>query len=73
MDGPLTVRFYETDEYDLYLDEEFVRLMATTSGGTFYSEVPSDSTLGPNRRKFREKVLELMQEGLDRGEVDLGD
>ena len=65
----LTVRFSETQGYDINLDVEVVQFVATTGTGSYFSTVPYDRTLAVKRRQFQERVKELMQEGQEPGEI----
>ena len=69
----LTVRFTEIQGYDINLDTDVIRFMATTGTGTFFADrkVESAKTVREARSKFKELVLEYMQEGYNAGEVDL--
>ncbi len=63
------MRFSESERYDINLDCEVVRFMATTGLGSYFAEIPLDKTLAAKRRQFRTKAVELMQEGLEPGEI----
>ena len=70
----LTVRFTETQWYDINDDEEVVRFMAITGKGTFYAQTPliGSKNLREKRAQFKDDVIEFMQSGYDGGEIDLG-
>ena len=69
----LTVRFSETQGYDINLDAEVIRFMATTGRGTFFADRVIESAKGvrESREKFKEQVIGFMQEGFNAGEIDL--
>ena len=70
----MIVRFNEYQRYDIQQDCEVVRFMGVTDGGTFHTEVPMRSTrqLRETRNNFKERVIELMQDGREPCEVTLG-
>ena len=74
MDGCLTVRFTESQWYDINDDCEVVRFMAITGGGSFYAQIPliSSRNLREARVRFKDDVIEFMQQGYSSGEIDLG-
>ena len=74
MDGSITVRFLETQSYDISKDCEVVRLMATTSLGTYYADVELESpkTLREMRKSFKEAAIEMIQSGQQPCEMELG-
>ena len=69
----LTVRFSETQGYDINLDCEVIRFYATTGTGSFFADriIDSAKTVRESRNRFKEKVVEYMQEGYNAGEIDL--
>jgi hypothetical protein len=66
----LTVRFSEIESYDINQDADVILYMATTSNGSFFAYGPSDREQVKRRKQFKEKVIELMQEGLNPGEIE---
>ena len=73
MDGSLTVRFSEIQGYDINQDCETVRFVATTGRGSFYADtvLVSSRVLREDRQRFKDEVLQCMQEGYNSGEIDL--
>ena len=61
----LIVRFNEHQYYDVNVDCEVVRFMATTSSGSFWSEIELEGprSLRRDRDEFKQSVIELMQAG----------
>lgn len=72
---PLIVRFNEWQEYNISVDEPFVRFTGVTNRGSFHAYVPVGraSSLRDNRKRFREKVIACMQEGRDPCEIEMED
>ena len=70
----LTVRFSETQGYDINLDCEVIRFLATTGMGSFFADrvIESSKSIREDRQRFKELVCDFMQQGYDGGEVDLG-
>ncbi len=69
----LIVKFNEFEFYDITRDERMVTYMATTSAGSYFAEAPVDKAQVKRRKQFKEKVIELMQKGLDPGEIEFED
>ena len=69
----MIVRFNEFQRYDITQDCDVVRFVGVTDGGSFHTEVPVASTrrLREHRNTFKERVIELMQEGSNPCEVQL--
>ncbi len=69
----ILVRFTETERYDPLKDCEVVRFMATMDKGSFHAEIPIESpkTLRTNRQAFKDRVVELIQQGQTPCEVRL--
>ena len=69
----LTVRFSETQGYDINLDCEVVRFIATTGTGSFFADcvIESAKSIREDRSLFKDRVVECMQKGYDGGEIDL--
>ena len=63
MDGRLTVRFSETQGYDINEDCDVAEFMATTGTGSFWARVLVDNPkiLSTARKRFKERTLEAMQ------------
>ena len=66
----LIVKFNEFEFYDINRDERMVTYLATTSAGSYFAEAPVDKEQVKRRKQFKEKVIELMQRGLDPGEIE---
>ena len=69
----LTVRFSESESYDINQDAEVVMYMATTGIGTFFATGPVDKDQVKRRKLFKEKVLELMESNELPGEIEFAD
>lgn len=56
------VRFSEYEYYNIHKDENWVRFMATTTNGTFFTEKPRTSAMiyRENKEAFKAKVMELL-------------
>ena len=61
----ITVRFQESQRYDINTDSDMTRFMATTSIGSYWSEVPSEGpiSLRLNREKFKQMAVEYIRAG----------
>ena len=61
----MIVRFNEYTRYDITQDCEVVRFVGITDGGSFHTEIPIGTTrrLREHRNNFKDRVIELMQEG----------
>lgn len=72
---PLIVRFQEYQEYNIGVDEQYVRFTGVTNRGSYHAYVPVGraSMLRDNRKRFREKVIAFMQEGQEPCEVEMED
>jgi hypothetical protein len=70
----LTVRFLETQQYDINEDCEVADFMAITGRGSYWARLVIDNPkdLSTGRKRFRERTLEAMQRGIVPSEVDLG-
>jgi len=66
----LTVRFSESESYDINTDSDVVLYMATTGSGSFFAYGPVDKDQVKRRRQFQEKVAELMGQHLEPGEIE---
>ena len=73
MDGGVTVRFSESESYDINTDTERVMYLGTTGKGSYYAFGPADKDKLRRRKEFQELVVELIQEGIDPTEVEFGD
>lgn len=73
MDDDITVRFTEYSRYDPQSDSERIRLMAITNRGTYHADVPFEAPkpLRLRRIAFRDRVMELIDEGQPPCEVSL--
>jgi hypothetical protein len=67
----ITLRWNETERYDVIADAEVCQLQAITSKGTWYADVPLYSGLADNRRKFKQRALECIAAGVEPGPVDM--
>jgi len=65
MAGQLIVRFTEHQSYDINIDAEVVRFMATMSSGSFWSDVVLEGprSLRRDREEFKTTVIDLLQAG----------
>jgi len=61
----IAVRFLETQWYDINVDEEVVRFMATTTSGSFWAEVSVEGprSLRKDREEFKVTVVDLIRAG----------
>lgn len=61
----IIVRFSERQAYDAMVDAEVVRFMATTSSGSFWSDVVLEGprSLRRDRQEFKETVVDLISAG----------
>ena len=66
----LVVRFSESESYDINSDSEVVLYMATTGKGSYFAYGPLDKDQVNRRKLFKEKVVELMGEGIDPVEIE---
>ena len=69
----MIVRFSEYEYYNINQDEDWVRFMATTSKGTYFTEVPRESSriYRENKDKFKQKVMDYLTSNLDPCELNL--
>ena len=65
MAGRIIVRFNEHQSYDINVDCDVVRFTATTSSGSYWSDVILEGprSLRRDRQEFKETVVELIQAG----------
>lgn len=69
-----TVRFYETERYDIELDRNAIQFIATTPTGSYCAEVemvPGAKTR-ERREAFKEYVLQCISLKVNPHEFDLG-
>lgn len=61
----ITVRFSETERYDINQDTDVVRFMATTNQGSYWAEVPVEGPRGlrRDREKFKTLSVEYIRAG----------
>jgi hypothetical protein len=73
MAGNVIVRFSETQGYDINIDAEVVRFMATTSSGSYWSDVVLEGprSLRADRSAFKEYVVELIHAGQPPCQIEL--
>ena len=71
----LTVRFSESQGYDIHEDCDVASFVATTGYGSFWARVIVDSPkhLRTARQRFRERAIEAMRMGEVPGEIDVQD
>lgn len=74
MTQPLSVRFMESERYDITIDSEVIRFMAITNNGSYTAEVPvyGPSSVRKYRQEFKDWVIECMTKGIPpcEGEFD---
>lgn len=73
MANRIIVRFSETVGYDINYDRDVARFMATTSSGSFWTDVfvEGQKSLRHDRDAFKEQVVELIQAGATPQYVEL--
>jgi len=61
----ITVRFLESQYYDINIDAEVVRFTATMSSGSYWTEIPAEGPRGlrRDRQEFKDTVVELIRAG----------
>lgn len=71
--SPITVRFQETMHYDINLDCDVVRFIATTSMGSYWTEIPIEGpmALRRDRVRFKEMAVQCIQGGMIPSRIDL--
>lgn len=69
----VVVRFSEVERYDINTDSDVITLMGTTPTGSFWSEIPSDSRVSKRRQLFKERVVELIKDKEDPGQIEFED
>lgn len=71
---PITVRFLETERYDITIDSEVIRFMAITNKGSYTAEIPvhGPASVRARRQEFKDWVLECLEKGIPpcEGEFD---
>lgn len=67
----ITLRWDEYCFYDPIEDMEVLRLQAITNKGTWYTDVDANEGVRANRKRFKERALEVIGQGTDPGWVDL--
>jgi hypothetical protein len=67
----ITLRWNETERYDVIADAEVCQLQAITSRGTWYADVPLYPGLAESRRKFKARAIECIAAGDEPGPVDM--
>lgn len=69
----IAVRFQESTRYDIQRDANVVRMMATLSNGTFYTDVElSDGkSLRESRQAFKAAVVDAIGNGENPREITL--
>jgi len=72
--GLMLARFTEYQRYDINRDCEVTQFCVSISTGTYHMEAPvkEGMTLREMRNKFRERVQEMISDGLPPQEVSLG-
>lgn len=68
------VRFWEHERYDINLDADVIRLVATTPRGSWSSEfqVQGPAKTREKREAFKTYVVGALQAGLEPCEVEIG-
>lgn len=63
----ITVRFQESERYDINQDAYVARFMATTAKGSFWTEVLIEGprSLRRDRQRFKEQAVEIIRAGAD--------
>jgi hypothetical protein len=61
----MDVRWSEYEYYDVHTDSDVVRMMGTTSVGTYFAKVHKDGPISVRmkRQAFRDLVLNMMDDG----------
>ena len=69
----ITVRFQESEHYDITLDREVVRFMATTGRGSYWTEIEAEGprSLRQDRVRFKELAVEMIRAGADPCYIEL--
>ena len=62
---PITVRFQESQSYDINSDSDVVRFLATTDLGSYWTDVPVEGPRGlrKDREKFKTLAVEYIRAG----------
>jgi hypothetical protein len=65
MAGHLTVRFQESQRYDITADAEIIQFLATTEKGSYWTEliVEGPRSLRRDRERFKERAVEYIRAG----------
>lgn len=65
-DKRITVRFQESQRYDINHDCDVVQFMATTSLGSYWTEIEMEGprSLRRDRERFKEMAVECIRNGL---------
>jgi hypothetical protein len=69
----MIVRFSEFEYYNINQDEDWVRFMATTPEGSYFSEVPREtfSKYREQKQEFKDKVVEAIGSHMPPMEIEL--
>ena len=69
-----TVRFYETERYDIENDRQALQLMATTPTGTYCAEIENleGAKTREHREAFKNYVLQCISLGTPPHEIEIG-
>lgn len=69
----VTVRFSESESYDIFRDCDVVRFMATTQLGSYWADVPIEGPMGKrrDREKFKSLAVEYIRAGALPCEIEL--
>lgn len=69
----ITVRFQESEFYDINVDRDVVRFMATTGRGSYWTEIQVEGprSLRLERDKFKERAVEMIRAGADPCRIEM--
>lgn len=75
MASSIIVRFTELQNYDINWDCDVVRFMATTDRGSYYADILNEGprSIRELRKRFKDRAVSCIQDGLDPCEIDLGE
>ena len=68
----VTVRFSESERYDINIDDDVIMYLATTDKGSYFMEIPIEGakSIRDNRNSFKKTVLELIEEGIEPCQIE---
>lgn len=69
----ITVRFQESQRYDINADAEVIQFLATTDKGSYWTElqVEGPRSLRRDRERFKERALEYIRAGANPCYIEL--